>query len=256
MDFPAGHFSFDAVDDEFDVERAGGARLIVMHCTATEDNDGFTADDCYSGRDQIIISLYDEARDWYSEFSLGAVDYGQSAWLSDGSVPGFSQFRNPTVHRAFILCDTDFNDCVDTYTYSYPDTSLSSVDISWVPALAMDFEPGDETNGVDPAAAATIRVAIETTRLSDGDDLDFDAMTVNPATLRLGRLEAPNLTWPVFSDVDGDSDMDAVFSFAVAETGITCDDNDVHLSGETHAGEAFFATDAITTLNCDSGCHP
>ena len=255
MDFPAAYFSFDAVDDAFDIDRAGGARLIVMHCSATQAMPSGIADDCYFERDTIIIYLLDESRDLYAELSFG-VDNFQPMWLTDGAVPTLDQFRNPTAYPAFSLCNSEWSDCVDTYTNSYPDTDLTTIDISWVPAVSMDFAPGDETNGVDPAEDTTLLVAIQSTSVADGDDTDFDATTVNAMSLRLGTLEAPNRTWPVFSDVDGDSDTDTVFSFNAADTGITCDDTDVYLSGETQAGQAFFATDAITALNCDGGCHP
>ena len=60
----------------------------------------------------------------------------------------------------------------------------------------------------------------------------------------------------MLTDVDGDSDTDAVFAFQVAASGIACEDTQVKLQGETYAAEQFEGVDSISTINCDSGCHP
>ena len=87
--------------------------------------------------------------------------------------------------------------------------------------------------------------------------IDFDAMQVDPATLKFGAGQAPNAANPLIQDVDGDIDLDAVFLFEIPASGILCGDEEVALQGDTYLGESFIGTDAITTIDYESsGCHP
>jgi hypothetical protein len=59
------------------------------------------------------------------------------------------------------------------------------------PVIAIDIKPNSDTNSVNPRSRGVIPVAILTASTANGDSFDFDAWTVDPATL-LGRPD-----WPV-----------------------------------------------------------
>lgn len=113
----------------------------------------------------------------------------------------------------------------------------------------VDVLPGDSANQVYPNQTGKLPVAV----LSSGV---FDATQVDPATLRFGVGQAASDDAPVVSDVDGQFGRDATVRFAVAESGIVCNDTEVSLSGETYAGEQFVGSDLIDASACEGGgCH-
>jgi len=91
-----------------------------------------------------------------------------------------------------------------------------------------------------------------------GDASDFDVTEVKTASLRFGAGDAPVYFGPVLgSDLDGDTNPDAVYGFDTFDSAIACDDTEVTLTGEMLDGDQFSATDTIETINCDAGgCHP
>ena len=60
--------------------------------------------------------------------------------------------------------------------------------------------------------------------------------------------------------MNGDEQTDLLLSFAIADTGITCDDTepvDVILTGESLGGDTIMGVDTITPLACETAaCHP
>lgn len=126
-----------------------------------------------------------------------------------------------------------------------------------VTTVNMDVDPYSTANEILPSSDNPIPVAILSTRVSNGDAVDFDATQVDPASLKFGLGEAPNvaLPWAVDEGQDGDTDM--LFAFRTQDAGIFCGDTEVSLTGETYAGELIRATDTITATDCtDTGCHP
>ena len=123
--------------------------------------------------------------------------------------------------------------------------------------VGIDVQPWDATNTVRPAAANLIPVAVLGASIGAGDAADFDASMVDPATVRLGIGNAPNSAVPWIGDIDGDSDMDAIYGFNAQDAAILCGDTEVSLEGETIDGEAFIGTNTIVTADCENlGCHP
>jgi len=145
----------------------------------------------------------------------------------------------------------------------YPTVSSAGFDLDAVAVLnqlktvVIDIEPTDINNEVNPDSTGTMEVAVLTTSTSSGEVVDFNAADIDPATLKFAYADAPVAAGPTPEDVDGDTDLDAVFDFNIQDTGIVCDDTEATLRGETYSGEPFSGTDFITTTDCDSGgCHP
>lgn len=145
----------------------------------------------------------------------------------------------------------------------YPTISSAGFDLDAIGVMnqllivAMDVAPADSTNTIDPESTAVIPVAVLSSSIANGDAVDFDATQIDPASLKFGYTAAANVATPAASDVDGDGDADMSFGFNTQDTGIACEDTETILLGETLGGEAFSATDFISTGDCDDGgCHP
>jgi hypothetical protein len=112
--------------------------------------------------------------------------------------------------------------------------------------VAIDIKPDSFPNVVNPRSEGVVAVAILTTN-------DFDATTVDPLSIKLGpneAVEAHNAGHT--EDVNGDGRLDLVLHFNVQDTGITCGDTVVVLTGTTLDGQPFSGVDSIQTVGCKS----
>jgi len=106
----------------------------------------------------------------------------------------------------------------------------------------------------------------QSVRLADlnGDQI-VDLMTANQSsdnvTVRLGigdgRFEnrvdfsaGDRPTSITLADLDEDGDMDFVVHFRMRETGITCGDTEVFVSGTTSSGDRIVGSDTIVPKGC------
>jgi len=78
----------------------------------------------------------------------------------------------------------------------------------------------------------------------------FNASTVDPSTVRFGPDGASINREPRVEDVDGDGDYDMSLRFKVSETGMTCSDTAMSLTGKTIDGIDFMGTDSLVTTGC------
>lgn len=122
--------------------------------------------------------------------------------------------------------------------------------------IDMDIAVFDSSNEINPDSTGVVSVAILTTRLAEGDELDFTASDVKNASLTFGPDDAQYAAGPFTFDADGDGDNDRGWQFNIQDTGIACGDTWARLDGETKTGEAFWGRDTISTVDCDDGCHP
>jgi probable HAF family extracellular repeat protein len=123
--------------------------------------------------------------------------------------------------------------------------------------VEIDIDPFSSANELQPTSDKPITVAVVSTNIADGDSLNFDATQVKPSSLKFGLGEAPFIAGPWPTDVDSDSDIDALFTFGMQDSGVVCGDTEISLAGETYAGELIKATDTISTTDCEvASCHP
>jgi len=121
-------------------------------------------------------------------------------------------------------------------------------------SVAIEVNGGASVNPDD--TESVVPVAVLTSRVEDGDPVDFDALDVNPASVRFGPAAAPDQDGVAETgDADGDGHDDASFSFLMFDTGLVCEDVSASLTGETHGGGPIAGTAAITT-DCEDSCHP
>jgi len=123
--------------------------------------------------------------------------------------------------------------------------------------MAVDVDPFNAANEIRPDDSYVVLVGVKSTSTGAGEADDLDAQQIDPATLRFGPVGAQSAQDPIPADIDGDTDIDVIFGFAVAEAGILCGDTDVTLEGEQYDGYPLMGTDNIVTTDCvESSCHP
>jgi hypothetical protein len=148
----------------------------------------------------------------------------------------------------------------DVYpTYDSAGFDLDAVAVLNAGAIPVDvdIDSFDANNEIDPASTANIPVTVFTTKIADGDAIDFDARTINPATLRLGYGEAAIVSGPYNTDFDADGDIDSSYMFQTQDTGIACEDTDMPLVGQTSDSQPLAGVDFVVTTDCETaGCHP
>jgi len=119
--------------------------------------------------------------------------------------------------------------------------------------ITIDIQPGGSPNPVNPKSMGVVPVAILTTSVADGDDVDFDPWeTIDVTTLRFGPDQAAlAYAQGEAEDVDGDGDIDMVVHFRTQEIGVVCGATELTLTGEMYDGAGTVTgTDAIVTPGC------
>jgi hypothetical protein len=112
--------------------------------------------------------------------------------------------------------------------------SIDNVELEFIHSnIQIDFEPYNSANTVRPKSAYFITVGVKTLSTADGNPVDFDAATVDPATVQFGPARTPNIAYPLPQDFDGDGDADMMFGFRMENTGISCLDNSVTFVAKT-----------------------
>jgi hypothetical protein len=106
----------------------------------------------------------------------------------------------------------------------------------------LDIKPGSDPNAINIDDNGLIPVAILTTE-------DFDALTVDAASVRFGPDEAEKSHKRAHvEDVDGDGDLDLLLHFRTLDTGIAPGDTEACVIGETLDGTPFEGCDLVRTV--------
>ena len=118
--------------------------------------------------------------------------------------------------------------------------------------VAIDVKPGNADNIVNLGSEGVIPVAVLSSSVSAGGDFDFDATTVDPATLTLqGALARERGNSGNFGseiDVNGDGLLDLRVNFETSELDLTEFDNLLMLNGQTLAGVFIMGMDSVTVV--------
>ena len=123
------------------------------------------------------------------------------------------------------------------------------------PPVEVDIKPGSEENPINQRAQGVIPVAVLTTSIAEGENVDFNAEQIDPSTVRFGPSEAEiaDKNSDHLQDIDDDGDFDWVGHFPTEETGIACGDTEATITGETYEGDVFEGADSITVRPCARG---
>ena len=104
-----------------------------------------------------------------------------------------------------------------------------------------------DPNSINLRSKGVIPVAILTTSVADGESIDFDATTVDGATVRFAGA-SPVHNGGHLEDVDDDGDLDWVGHFKVRDTGIEAGDTDATLTGDASNGIFILGTDSVNIV--------
>jgi len=131
---------------------------------------------------------------------------------------------------------------------------LQCADVPEPIAVTVDIKPGSDTNPIQcrPPLHGMVPVAVLGTDEFDVGDLDHTTVRFGPSE----ASEAHNNPHGLIrheEDVDGDGDLDLVFHFRLADTGIQCGDTEATLVGWTYDGREITGADAIQTNNHEGG---
>jgi len=210
-----------------------------------------------------------------------ALDYIERHWNDMNSDPGWkgSDWEPPHEQAAYCLMkgleslaidrlDLDGDGVAETDWYAEMATAIvwaQQVDGSWpgdnwgdeilattwalltlervVPAyeISIDIKPGSYPNSINLDKKGVTPVAVLTTA-------EFDATTVDPATVRFGPAAVSPLRW-VLEDVDFDGDMDMILHFDALECGFTATDTEGVLTAETFGGREVVGSDSVRILS-------
>lgn len=147
------------------------------------------------------------------------------AWTHD------STFGREEVKVAFD------NVLVNAGTLSCPEPEVTPV--------IVDVKPGDDENTINTRSRGAVRVAVLTTRTAAGDVADFDALTVDAASVAFGPGGATAIqSRGDAEDVDADGDLDIVFRFDVVDADLPEDATEACLTGEA-AGRPISGCDSV-----------
>ena len=117
--------------------------------------------------------------------------------------------------------------------------------------VEIDIMPGSDNNPIN-LTSSVIPVAILTTSVASGDEMDFDAAQVAASSLTLSGAaslaKGRSGNFGSLEDVDGDGDQDLVVQFPTAELQLAEVDNKLVLEGETLDGTAIMGMDFIEVV--------
>lgn len=110
------------------------------------------------------------------------------------------------------------------------------------PTLEIDIKPLASANGIDLKSEGNVRVAMR----GSGE---FDALSVDPTTARLGPLAALPRRHEV-KDYNRDGYSDLGIIFRISDIGLSCGDQVVTATAETYGGLQIEGSDTVHAWNC------
>jgi hypothetical protein len=139
-------------------------------------------------------------------------------------------------------------------------TATSAVRIDLTPVaqtipVLIEIQPGDPENRIDPTKNQQIDVVIFSSAgfdasLIDIDSLRFGATGTEDSLRRQGRHQTPRVKWV---DMNGNGLLDLVVTFDSGSMGLTEDDTEAILTGQTTDGRGIFGSDSVTVSSGRGG---
>jgi VCBS repeat-containing protein len=156
----------------------------------------------------------------------------------------------------------------DSFTYRAGDGSaasnLATVTINVTPPASellvkIDIMPDDPKNKINLNSAREVPVAILSTQVARGEGLDFNALTVDPRTIRFGDVRAGYARVAPLSvaiqdvDRDGDLDLVAFFTARQLQQARALDPGSVaaELTASTTGGRSIRGVDSVQIIGPD-----
>jgi hypothetical protein len=184
-----------------------------------------------------------------SGFSMKAAvpAYSDAWWL--GESLGINSGLTDIDHIAHLRANSIFLESLASSVGGEPSLFVQSiVEGTWsrrnAVEVAIDIEPGNDTNNINPGLSGSTRVAVLSNTVPA-----FDPMQIDITSVRFGPGQAEVLKYKV-KDINKDGLADYQFRFSVPDTGITCGGTEATLTGELFGGETAIGTDVIVVVGC------
>jgi hypothetical protein len=169
-------------------------------------------------------------------------------FYDDGPAPGSELWLD--LKRVELFTDRPPGFCDPSFEY---EMYVDDLELQEILNAEIDFEAWNSANNIRPKDAYLFTIGVKTTSIADGDARDFDASSIDPATVTAGPALARNvIASPPIWDFDGDGDLDAIFGFRMEDTGITCLDTDIKLVASTVSGGVIAGRDSVNRVNCEA----
>lgn len=137
------------------------------------------------------------------------------------------------------------NMIVNQGTLSCPEPAIKEV--------AVDIKPGSEDNTINPKSKGGVRVGVLSTSTELGEVSDFDASTIDVATVGFGPGDAaPMGPGAEVTDLDADGDLDVVFRFDLQAAALPAGATEACVSGLA-GGKPFHGCDSVRLLEQRGG---
>lgn len=109
--------------------------------------------------------------------------------------------------------------------------------------VAIDVEPGSDTNSINPRSQGVVPVAVL-------GSAKLDVRQVDLASVRLGPKQTPAQKDGAYEDANHDGFTDLMLHFQTQQIGIRCQDTALFLNGKLLDGSAVVGADSIVTVGC------
>ena len=191
----------------------------------------------------------------FSEFKVNCdiTEFTDASELTRGSYKFVARHKNyiedPDFDRTTGTCKLGGSPCFDLWIGSVISEGTLMINAPQSTRVSIDIKPGQFPNTKGCLNQGRLSVAVLTTD-------DFNATTINPATVTFGKttgLEAPAVQSSVV-DVNSDGRLDMLFQLSFPATGFTCADipqgqHDITLNGtlrgQTLGGTPIVGTDTL-----------
>lgn len=170
---------------------------------------------------------------WFDDLQvLGSVSISPKEWVVYGNYGA-----GPLRHIGF-----------SNYNFSGP--AIYFDDFSVSNFLMMDIKPGSDPNSINIKSQGVIPVALL-------GNADFSVMEIDVFTLNFESASPAHDLSDLetyedhLKDINGDGFQDLITHYWTQDTGISCGDISVSITGQTNTGQPFFSVDSIKTVGCN-----
>jgi len=109
--------------------------------------------------------------------------------------------------------------------------------------VQIDVRPGSDKNPIQLGSRGVLPVVLYGENDFAIEDVDWNSLAFGPGAAAIAHENGPH-----FDDVDGDGLLDMILHFRISEIGLTADDVEVCLDGQSTDGTSFEGCDDVTPV--------